>query len=246
MNHLPPETKTLDVVELRQYTLHPHKRDVLIDLFDREFLETQDEAGMPVLGQFRDLDDPDRFVWLRGFSGMQARHEALASFYGGPVWQAHREAANATMIDSDNVLLLRPAWAGAHFPIDPGSRAGRAALAIPAGLVDLTIFHLKQPASPDLLAFCRQQMAQVLTEGGAGRQGWYVNETSENTFTRLPVRTGECVLVGVALFEDLHSHEIFGASMAWQQKITPQLENYLLKTPESHRLLPTARSALHA
>jgi hypothetical protein len=246
MNHLPPETKTLDVVELRQYTLHPHKRDVLIDLFDREFLETQDAVGMPVLGQFRDLDDLDRFVWLRGFSSMPARHEALASFYGGPVWQAHREAANATMIDSDNVLLLRPAWTGAHFPVDPGSRAGKTASAIPAGLVDLTIFHLKQPASADLLAFCRREMAQVLTKGGAGRQGWYVNETSENTFTRLPVRTGECVLVGVALFEDLRSHEAFGASMAWQQKIAPQLESYLLNTPESHRLVPTARSALHA
>jgi hypothetical protein len=246
MNHLPPETKTLDVVELRQYTLHPHKRDVLIDLFDREFLETQDAVGMPVLGQFRDLDDLDRFVWLRGFSSMPARHEALASFYGGPVWQAHREVANATMIDSDNVLLLRPAWTGAHFPVDPGSRAGKTASAIPAGLVDLTIFHLKQPASADLLAFCRREMAQVLTKGGAGRQGWYVNETSENTFTRLPVRTGECVLVGVALFEDLRSHEAFGASMAWQQKIAPQLESYLLNTPESHRLVPTARSALHA
>src|SRR2546430_190343 len=27
------------IVELRQYTLHPGKRDVLIDLFDREFVE---------------------------------------------------------------------------------------------------------------------------------------------------------------------------------------------------------------
>lgn len=246
MNHLPPETKTLDVVELRQYTLHPHKRDVLIDLFDREFLETQDAVGMPVLGQFRDLDDPDRFVWLRGFSSMSARHEALASFYGGPVWQAHREAANATMIDSDNVLLLRPAWEGAPFPVDPTLRPEKPASEVPAGLVDLTIFYLKQPASAELLAFCSQQMVQVLNEGGARRQGWYINETSENTFTRLPVRTGECVLVGVALFEDLRSYETFGASKTWQQKIAPQLESYLLKTPESHRLVPTARSALHS
>src|SRR6185436_19195944 len=46
------------VVELRQYTLHPGMRDVLIDLFDREFVETQEALGMTVLGQFRDLDDP--------------------------------------------------------------------------------------------------------------------------------------------------------------------------------------------
>src|SRR4051794_14599882 len=96
------------VVELRQYTLHPGKRDILIQLFDRELVETQDATGMVVLGQFRDLDDPDRFVWLRGFADMESRRAALAEFYGGPAWKMHAAAANATMIDSDNVLLLQP------------------------------------------------------------------------------------------------------------------------------------------
>lgn len=35
--------KQLKVIELCQYTLHAHKRDVLIDPFDREFVETQDQ-----------------------------------------------------------------------------------------------------------------------------------------------------------------------------------------------------------
>lgn len=246
MNQPPVETEAPNIFELRQYALHPHKRDVLIDLFDREFLETQDAVGMPVLGQFRDLDDPDRFVWLRGFSSMQARHKALSSFYGGPVWQTHREVANATMIDSDNVLLLRPAWAGSGFPIDLSLRSEKSAVKIPAGMIDLTIFYLKQSASVELLAFCRQQMAQVLQEGGAIAQGWYTSETSENTFSPLPVRTGECVLVGMALFENERSYEAFGTSLAWQEKIAPELGTYLLKAAESHRLLPTARSAVHA
>ena len=54
------------IVELRQYTLHPGQRDVLIDLFDREFVESQEALGMKIVGQFRDLDNPNRFVWLRG------------------------------------------------------------------------------------------------------------------------------------------------------------------------------------
>jgi len=95
------------IIELRQYTLHPGRRDELIELFDREFVETQEAVGIQVIGQFRDLDDTDRFVWLRGFNDMPARAQSLNAFYGGPVWKAHREAANATMIDSDNVLLLR-------------------------------------------------------------------------------------------------------------------------------------------
>jgi hypothetical protein len=53
------------------------------------------------------LDDPNRFIWLRGFADMTTRAQALHVF-GGPFGK-HREAANETMIDSDNVLLLRPA-----------------------------------------------------------------------------------------------------------------------------------------
>ena len=56
------------IVELRQYTLHPGKRDTLIELFDREFVETQEAVGIQVIGQFRNLDDPDQFVWLRGLN----------------------------------------------------------------------------------------------------------------------------------------------------------------------------------
>jgi NIPSNAP protein len=104
------------VVELRQYTLKPGQRDVLIELFEREFVEPQEAAGMFLFGQFHDLTDPDRFVWLRGFADMESRAEALKAFYYGPVWQAHRDAANATMIDSDNVLLLRPLKPFEHRP----------------------------------------------------------------------------------------------------------------------------------
>src|SRR5262245_19142049 len=97
------------VVELRQYTLKPGQRDTLIKLFERHFVESQEAAGMTLVGQFRDRHRDDRFVWLRGFSSMESRHQALETFYGGPVWAAHRDAANSTMLDADNVLLLKPA-----------------------------------------------------------------------------------------------------------------------------------------
>src|SRR5262245_823733 len=99
----------LPVIELRLYTLKPGQRDVLIDLFERHFIESQEAAGMTLVGQFRDRHRADRFVWLRGFPSMEGRHQALEAFYGGPVWSAHRNAANDTMVDSDDVLLLRPA-----------------------------------------------------------------------------------------------------------------------------------------
>ena len=230
---MPP--KYPQIVELRQYTLHPRRRDELIDLFDREFIESQEAEGMSVMGQFRDLDDPDRFVWLRGFADMASRARGLQGFYGGPVWAAHRDAANATMIDSDDVLLLRPAWGGAGLAHDPAARrTGRA-----GGMVDITVFSLNDAASPALLDFCRERMTSTLQREGALAQGWYVTEPSPNNFPRLPVREGESVLVVVAVFATPREG-------GWQCDVAPALSQWLNKPPHSMRLAPTSRSAIHA
>src|SRR5881227_1393303 len=137
----PPTETCCPVVELRQYTLHPRKRDVLIELFDREFIESQEALGIKVIGQFKDLDHPDRFVWLRGFRDMTSRAKALSDFYGGPVWKTHREAANATMIDSDNVLLLRPARPTSGFSLENSNRPPVGSEEVPTSLVVATIYY---------------------------------------------------------------------------------------------------------
>src|SRR5262249_32359429 len=136
------EPRCCAVVELRQYTLKPQQRDVLINLFDHEFVESQEAAGMTVMGQFRDRGNSDRFVWLRGFPDMDRRHESLAAFYDGPVWAAHRTEANSTMLDSDNVLLLKPARPDLALRLDQSSpeRAAedRRSVTILAGIYELS------------------------------------------------------------------------------------------------------------
>src|SRR6266536_6201356 len=127
------------IVEFRRYTLHPGRRDELIELFEREFVETQEAVGMQVIGQFYDLDNPDQFVWLRGFNDMPAREASLHAFYGGPIWKAHHDAANATMIDSDNVLLLRLVHPTSGFSLKNGKRPPRGSRAIRDGFVTATI-----------------------------------------------------------------------------------------------------------
>lgn len=68
------------IFELRNYLLKPGRRDELIALFEREFVESQEAAGLRVVATFRNLDDPDRFVWIRSFTDMQARKAALEAF----------------------------------------------------------------------------------------------------------------------------------------------------------------------
>ena len=95
------------VYELRQYKIVKGERERFMRLFDAVFVESQEAVGMRVYGQFADLDDPDRFVWIRGFDDMAARERMLGEFYFGPVWHAHRDEANPLLVDNDNVLLMR-------------------------------------------------------------------------------------------------------------------------------------------
>lgn len=234
----------INVIELRQYTLRPGQRDVLIELFDREFVESQEATGMAVLGQFRDLDDPDRFVWLRGFDDMPSRAEALGRFYGGPVWKEHRDRANATMIDSDNVLLLRPAAPSSGFPATPtsvrpsiGDEAGRPSLLL------ATIYYRDHPFDEAFLDFFQSQLRPVLVETGATPLACLQTEYAENTFPALPVRTGEHAFVWFARFPspaelDHHLRRLGDAP------VLLTLSAMLSGAPQRLRLAPTARSLL--
>jgi NIPSNAP len=229
------------VVELRQYTLRPRQRDVLIELFDREFVESQEAAGMAIVGQFRDLDDPDRFVWIRGFASMPARATALASFYGGPVWKQHAAAANATMIDSDNVLLLRPATARAGFPAPttPRPPAGQQAAALPSCLL-VTLYYRDRPFDPAFTSFFEREARPLLAAAGAAPLAWFRTEYAENTFPALPVRTGEHVFAWFARFtspDHLSAHLRAPGS-------SPALEGMTTGEPQRLRLAPTGRSLL--
>ncbi|GAB2577776.1 NIPSNAP family protein [Streptomyces capparidis] len=238
------------VVELRRYTLHPGRRDELVELFDRHFVESQEECGAGVLGQFRDLDAPDRFVWLRGFTGMDARREALEAFYlRHPAWREHRNAANATMVDSDDVLLLRPAAPDGAFPAPEGARPGVGAAAVPSGFVALTLHHL--PGAEELAEFAgffEERVRPVLAAAGAAPLACLRTEYADNDFPRLPVRTGEHVFAHVTLYPDAAAHaalrERLGALEEWRRGVLPELGKRLARPEEVLRLSPTARSAL--
>ena len=238
---MPADTSPLDcnIVELRQYTLHPGQRDVLIDLFERELIEPQEALGMTVMGQFRDLGNADRFVWLRGFQGRATRRSGLGAFYGGPVWRAHRGAANATMIDSDNVLLLRPAWPGSGLASERRWRSPRGAMATPGGVLSVQIVPLRQPATDEPLASARA-LAVELASAGTADQGCYVTDPSPNDFPALPVRENEHLLVLAAMFADAHAFD------PWAGRAAARFAPWVSGPVETLRLVPTARSAIRS
>ena len=203
---------------------------------------------MQLIGQFYDLDDTNRFIWLRGFHDMAARAESLHAFYSGPIWKAHREAANATMIDSDNVLLLRPAPGSCGFSFKETSRPPLGGRAKREGLVVATIYYVDAPASSGFTDYFENTIKPVLLEAGASILAYFVTEDSPNTFPGLPVREGEYVFVCFAGFPDQEAYKNHLArlreSKIWNDEIAAFLKAELQSKPETLRLTPTPRSWL--
>jgi quinol monooxygenase YgiN len=252
-----PDTTADPVIELRRYRLHPGARETLIELFDREFLETQDAAGMAVLAQFRDLDDPDAFVWLRRFEDLPRRAEALRSFYTGPVWVRHRDAANGTMVNSDNVLMLKPLGDAAPpsllgagpVPLRFGPHRPSPSVDLgEPGVFEMTTCYLAPRTDTAFAAWFEDAVRPALLAAGASVEGRWVVDHRENNFQGLPVREGETLFIWLLRFDGLEHlqqfHQKLAASALWREQLWPEMNKRTWRENEVVRLAPTRRSLL--
>ena len=239
------------IIDLRQYTLYPGTRDAFVELFDREFVETQEAAGMRVIGQFRDIGDPNRFVWLRGFPDMPSREKALTGFYiHGAAWKSYSGVARSKMIDSTDALLLRPARVDSGFSLEPSDRRPPLDSAAPQGIVVAAIHSLPSPANDDFLSFFDDVASPLLERAGATILASFVTEHSPNNFPRLSLREGENVFILFSGFRDLaayHEHmTALGRNQQWRSEISQALMRRIQGRPQILRLAPTSRSQLRA
>jgi hypothetical protein len=231
------------VFELRQYTLYGGRRDTLISLFEKNFIEPQNAVGAHVIGTFRDLDDPDRFVWIRGFRDMAARQQALENFYGSSAaWSAHKKEANATMVDSDNVLLLRA--------ISPGPEFSRSAI-VPSGseaVYGMTIYCLGPVDTAQFAEFFGQIILPHLNAFGVHPIATLATNEVPNNFVRLPIREHDRVFLWIARWRSETDYESFSGQLGgwsgWRDRAPEKLLPALMRKPEQLRLKPTAHSPL--
>jgi len=159
-------TNCAPVVELRQYTCKPGRRDALIELFDREFVAAHEAVGIRQIGQFRDLDAPDSFVWIRGFPEPETRGRALAGFYESAAWEAHKEAALATLEAWDNALQLRRNHARSGFDV-PSEQPPADVELPPASLVVASVWQLAAPVDDEFVRFFEGHVRLAMIESGA-------------------------------------------------------------------------------
>lgn len=208
------------IYELRQYTMVPGRRDEFADYFDRHFVESQEALGISVIGQFRDLDRADRYVWMRAYPDMETRGQVLNAFYDGSYWAATKDAANAMMTEWHDILLLKPAWDGSGLQHEPAGRAAAGSPGSPAEGFTVTVWNVEPDVLQDTVSACRDACPDAVAV--------FVTEPSPNNFLRHPIREGENVLVCIAR----------GASAE-----APSLK-HAGDPIQILRMMPTARSAL--
>lgn len=230
------------VIELRRYRTRPGRRDELIALFEREFIEPQEAVGMHVIGQFRDLDDADRYTWLRGFPNHALRAASLDAFYAGPTWRRHRDAANATLLDNDDVLMLKPARPHSALAASAREREPQGGPASAGTVLTIGICALRAPAQEGFLERFERSFAPLLREHGADLLGLYVSDDAPNGYPRLPVREGEPVLVWFARERDGDGPVRVQADPRWRATLADALLAELRQAPQWLRLAPCARS----
>jgi hypothetical protein len=231
----------MQVIELRNYVLQDGRRADFIRHFEEHFLRSQRDEGMHVLGQFAVVDQPDRFVWMRGFADMKTRRRGLDGFYDGALWQTRRAETNAMLRDHEDVHLLQPLDAierlTGGLSIEDRASEAPGVVSPTAGLV-VADFYRAAGRLDRLVHVFAQRLRPELIERGHQVLGHFVAELAPNDYPRLKVIQDPALLVVLTAYRDAAHH----AGLHAQWNLRAELKPLLRAGVVTLRLQPTARS----
>ncbi len=93
------------IVEVRSYRIKPGRRAEFIEFFLARAVPALRSHGMKVLGPLLDVENPNKFVWLRAFPSLDERDRMKEAFYEGELWKNELESIAMPMLDSYDVIL---------------------------------------------------------------------------------------------------------------------------------------------
>jgi len=230
------------VIEFRRYTIKEGGREHFAQYFESYFPEAFQQLGAIAAGSFFERGNQTGFTWIRGFHTIEARAVVNGTFYYGPVWKEHKKTLNDLIIDSDNVMLLRPLSPERGVTIlpavDPVTEANGA-----QGIVVAEIFAVK---ANSVEAFAKEAEATFARYRAAGvrEAGVLVTLDVTNNFPQLPIRTDGPYLVWLGLLKDNQMLEKDFTPVAERSLQSLSATGLLRGTPELVVLDPTHRSRL--
>ncbi|HEV8367518.1 MAG TPA: hypothetical protein VGQ39_06155 [Pyrinomonadaceae bacterium] len=247
----PARIKTMDrvkhltdfqVIEFRRYTTKEGEREHFATYFENYFPEAFQQMGAIAFGQFFERKNPVGFTWMRGFKNMDARAVVNAGFYYGPLWREHSLTMNSLMVDSNNVLLLRPLTPERGVTVlpsvDPVVEVKGA-----QGVIVAQIFAVK---ANSVDAFAQHAEATFASYRAAGvrEAGVLVTLDVPNNFPQLPVRTDGPYLVWLGIMKDSQILDSRFSPLVKRSLQSLSATDLLRAAPELVILDPTHRSRL--
>ncbi len=184
-----------DHVELRVYSAKEASRDRFLTYFEEHYLESQEVLGMRIWGQFRDLETPTHFVWIRGYRDMEQRKDGLTRFYTSPMWQeTNLEVGKMLAGPAVHVHFLEPVSKKHRFADDLRRPAFLAEAPERSGRVVAQVFEIGDHSYDEVVAILEQYHIPPWQDAGAVSLGLFRTNREPNNFTPLPVLDEEVVV----------------------------------------------------
>lgn len=237
-----PQLNDFQAIEFRRYTVKEGERRHFAQYFDTYFPEAFQQLGAIAAGSFFERKNQSGFTWIRGFHTIDDRAVVNASFYYGSVWSEHKDTLNDLMIDSDNVMLLRPLTPDRGLTIlpavDPVTEPNGA-----QGIILAQIFSLK-PNSTEAFASQAESMFAKYRSTGAREAGVLVTLDAKNNFPQLPIRTDGPYLIWLGILKDHQMIEKAFTPFSEQALPAFTATGLLRSAPELVVMDPTPRSRM--
>jgi hypothetical protein len=99
------KSEVIMIVEVRSYRIIPGRREEFINFFETRAVPAQQALGIRIIGPLLDLENPNKFVFLRSFPSLDKRDEMKKAFYEGELWKNELESIAMPMVDSYDVIL---------------------------------------------------------------------------------------------------------------------------------------------
>ena len=95
------------LIELREYTVRPGKRDEWVRMMETEIIPFQIQNGIAVLGSFVCEDNDGIYVWMRRFDDEADRVAKYAAVYESEHWKTSVLPRVNALIDREKHRITR-------------------------------------------------------------------------------------------------------------------------------------------
>ena len=229
-NSFQQNNQNIKVLELRNYLLKPNMADEFNSYFNKHFVKPMTELSGYTLGQFQIKGVNDRFVWLRGFTDMSIRVKFLNDFYINSLsWKEFGSGANAMMINSDNVYLLRPLTKGKN-AAEQSETINSNFLQTDKGITVIDFYICNSTLDKTIDLFNTSYLPFLKTLNIEDISLW-VSEMTENDFPRLPVFQDKNLLVTISNYKNEKEYQ---AKQKEINAMSPILKNSMLERITTH------------